>query len=179
MGDVDDALIGGRERRRIEIVDYDPHWPDAYEQHRARVAAALGGRARRIEHIGSTAVPGLAAKPIVDVLVTVGDADEEGLTVPALTAAGYELRVREPGHRVFRTPERDVHVHIWSEGHPDVARQIAFRDRLRESSGDRRAYERLKRDLARREWSDMDEYADAKGPFIESVLARVDEEGRP
>jgi GrpB-like predicted nucleotidyltransferase (UPF0157 family) len=96
MGDVDDTLVGGRERRRIEIVDYDPAWPAVYEDHRARVARALGDAARRIEHIGSTAVPGLAAKPIVDVLVTVADADDEGALSRALTAAGYELRVREP-----------------------------------------------------------------------------------
>src|SRR5438876_1020098 len=96
---LDGVLIGGREKREIVIVDYDSCWPARYERARARVRHALGSLALRIEHIGSTAVPGLAAKPIVDVLVTVADPEDETLTVPALEAAGYELRVREPGHR--------------------------------------------------------------------------------
>lgn len=168
---LDQVLVGGRERRRIVIVDYDPAWPARFALERDRVRDALGATARRVEHIGSTAVPGLAAKPIVDVLVMVDDPDDETPTVPAMEAAGYELRVREPGHRMFRTPERDVHVHVWGADDPEVERYLRFRDRLRGSVEDRRAYERLKRALAEREWGDMNDYADAKGELIEAILA--------
>lgn len=166
-------LIGGRERREIVIADADPRWPARFGAERERIAAALGERALRIEHIGSTSVPGLAAKPIVDVLVAVADPDDEPAFVPALERAGYVLRVRETGHRMLRTPELDVQVHVWREGGAEVARHLAFRDRLRASPEDRAAYERLKRELATREWADMNEYADAKGPLIEAILARA------
>jgi GrpB-like predicted nucleotidyltransferase (UPF0157 family) len=169
------VLIGGREKREIVIVDYDSSWPARYQLERDRVRRALGVAALRIEHIGSTAVPGLAAKPIVDLLVAVADPDDDGETVPALEAAGYELRVREPGRRMFRTPARDVHVHLWRHSDPEVARHLIFRDRLRRSSADRDAYERLKRELAAREWADMNEYADAKTPLIEAILSRAHE----
>ncbi len=172
---LDRALIGGREKREIVIVDYDSSWPARYQLERDRVRRALGASALRIEHIGSTAVPGLAAKPIVDLLVAVADPDDETVTATALEAAGYELRVREPGHRMFRTPERDVHAHVWAHSDPAVTRHLMFRDRLRRSPGDRDAYERLKRELAAREWADMNEYADAKGALIEAILARADD----
>jgi GrpB-like predicted nucleotidyltransferase (UPF0157 family) len=168
---LDRVLVGGRERRQIVIVDYDPAWPARFELERDRVARALGATARRIEHMGSTAVPGLGAKPIVDVLVAVADPDDDAVLVPAMEAAGYELRVREPAHRMFRTPERDVHTHVWRESDPEVERCLRFRDRLRKSAEDRRAYEQLKRALAEREWADMNDYADAKGELIEAILA--------
>jgi GrpB-like predicted nucleotidyltransferase (UPF0157 family) len=172
--DLDRVLIGGLEKREIVIVDYDEGWPARFAAERARVRQALGDHARRIEHIGSTAVPGLAAKPIIDLLVTVQAPDDEAVTVPALTAVGYQLRVREPGHRMFRTAQRDVHVHIWANADPEVARALRFRDRLRRSPADRQAYEQLKRDLAGRDWPDMNHYADAKGPVIEEILARAE-----
>jgi GrpB-like predicted nucleotidyltransferase (UPF0157 family) len=136
------------------------------------VRLALGAGAVRIEHIGSTAVPGLAAKPIIDMLVTVGDPEDENVTVPALTAVGYELRVREPGHRMFRTPRRDVHLHVWADTDAEVARHLCFRDKLRHSTEDRRAYPQLERELARRDWSDVNHYAAAKGPRIEDIISR-------
>ena len=142
---LDQVLIGGRERRAIVIAGPDPAWPKRFEAERARIAGALGSRALLIEHVGSTSVPGLAAKPIIDVLVAVADADEEPAFVPALERAGYVLRVREPGHRMLRTPELDVHVHVWGEGDDEIRRMLAFRDRLRASDADRDAYERLKR----------------------------------
>ncbi len=92
----------------------------------------------------------------------------------ALAAAGYELRVREPGHRMFRTPARDVHVHIWRDGDDEARRQLSFRDQLRRSPTHRAAYEHLKRELATREWRDMNEYADAKAELIEEILSAAD-----
>jgi GrpB-like predicted nucleotidyltransferase (UPF0157 family) len=91
--------------------------------------------------------------------------------VRPLEAVGYELRVREPGHRMLRTRERDVHVHVWRTGDHEIARQLTFRDHLRGAHADRLAYERLKRELAARNWSDMNDYAAAEGPLIEQILA--------
>ena len=169
---LDRVLVGGRERCRIVIADYDPAWPERFEAERRRIEAALGSAVIRIEHIGSTAVPGLAAKPVVDVLATVADPDDEEAFAPSLLEAGYELRVREPGHRMFRTPERDVHVHVWGDADPEVARYLRFRARLRASTDDRAAYERLKRELAKRDWDDMNHYADAKSELIAEILER-------
>jgi GrpB-like predicted nucleotidyltransferase (UPF0157 family) len=170
---LDQVLIGGRERRAIVIAEPDPAWPARFEAERARIAGALGSRALKIAHVGSTSVPGLAAKPIVDVLVAVAGADDDAAFVPALERAGYVLRVREPGHRMLRTPELDVHVHVWGEGDEEIRRTLAFRDRLRASAADREAYEALKRELATREWDDMNHYARAKGALIEEILSRA------
>ena len=164
---LDRVLIGGRERREIVIAEYDPGWPRRFLAERERIAAALGDRALRIEHIGSTSVPGLAAKPIVDILVEVPSLDGVDLE-----RAGYVLRVREEGHRMFRTPELDVHVHVWPAGSPKIADDLALRDRLRASEEDRAAYEALKRELAARDWPDMNHYAEAKGPLIREILGR-------
>ena len=166
---LDRVLIGGRERRAIVIAPYDPAWPRRFLAERERIAAALGGRALRIEHVGSTSVPGLAAKPIVDILVEVASLEDAA----DLVHAGYVLRVREEGHRMFRTPELDVHVHVWPSGSPNIAADLAFRDRLRASPEDRAAYEARKRELAAREWPDMNHYAEAKGPLIREILARA------
>jgi GrpB-like predicted nucleotidyltransferase (UPF0157 family) len=165
-------LIGGRERRPIRIEPYRPEWAERFEEERRRIAGALGAAAEAVEHIGSTAVPGLAAKPIVDILVAVRDPADPAVQA-ALEGAGYVLRVLEPGHRMFRTPELDVHVHVWPVDSPKVPRHLAFRDRLRASAADRRAYEQLKRELAQRDWDDMNQYADAKGPLIEAILRRA------
>ena len=173
---LDRVLVGGREMRAIVLVEPDPTWPRRYEAERVRIAAALGDRAERIEHIGSTAVPGLAAKPIVDVLVAAGRLIEEEL-VPPLERAGYILRVREAGHLMLRTAALDVHVHIWPAGSPEIASHLALRDRLRTSAEDRAAYERLKRELAAREWDDVNHYADAKAPLIREILARAHQAG--
>ncbi|HEY9282166.1 MAG TPA: GrpB family protein [Pyrinomonadaceae bacterium] len=168
------GLIGGAEKREIRIADYDPDWPKRFETHARLIAGALGRVALRVEHVGSTSVPGLAAKPVIDILVVVADSADESAYLPQLEAAGYALRVREPDwneHRMFRTPERDVHVHVYSAGCPEVERNLAFRDRLRRNAGDCRRYERTKRELAAREWPDMNAYADAKTEVIESILA--------
>ncbi len=169
---LDAVLIGGREEREVVIVDYSPAWRRRFEEERERIGGALGGVAHRIEHVGSTAVPGLAAKPIVDVLVAVEDPEDEAAYVPALEAVGYVLRVREPGHRMFRTAERDVHVHIWRSGSEDERRHLLFRDRLRASPDDRLEYEWAKRDLAGR-WRDMNYYARAKSDVIGRIMQRA------
>jgi GrpB-like predicted nucleotidyltransferase (UPF0157 family) len=168
------ALIGGLEPRDIRIVDYDPVWPARFQEQRRIIAGALGNSLLRIEHIGSTAVPGLAAKPIVDILIVVADSADEPSYLPCLVTAGYELRVREPDlhqHRMLRTPARDVHVHVWPPDAPEIARLLGFRDRLRSNADDRKRYEDTKRRLAALSWPDMNAYAEAKTGVIEAILA--------
>src|SRR4051812_38697039 len=115
---LDSVLIGGREPVQISVVDYDERWPMRFREIAERVRQALRENALGVEHIGSTSVPGLAAKPIVDVLLPVADVDEEAAYVPALESAGFLLGVREPGPRMVRTPARDVHVHVYEPVRP-------------------------------------------------------------
>ena len=167
------GLIGDVEKVRINIVDYDNDWPRKFAVHAQVISAALSGIALSIEHIGSTSVPQLAAKPIIDILVVVQDSTNESVYLPQLEAAGYVLRVREPEwheHRMFRTPEKDVHVHIYSAGCPEIQRNLIFRDRLRRNVEDRRRYEETKRKLATEEWADMNDYAAAKTQVIEDII---------
>ena len=174
-----EVLIGGIEKREIVIVDYDPRWPGKFQEHAAILSRALGSKAIAVEHVGSTSVPGLAAKPIIDIDVLVEDSTDESAYLPNLLAAGYVLRVREPDwheHRMFRTPELDVHVHIFSPGCVEVARHLAFRDRLRSHAEDRLRYEALKRKLAKEDWPDMNAYARAKSELVEEILARAAQE---
>ncbi len=166
-------LLGGIERRDIVIVAYDAGWPRRFEEERDRIVAALGLRAVTVDHIGSTSVPGLAAKPIVDIDLTVAEVGDEAGYLPDLLSAGYELRVREPGHRMVRTPVRDVHVHVTPAGSDWVRRDLLFRDRLRCDPADREAYAALKRQLAQRDWPDMNAYADAKTELIQEILGRA------
>jgi GrpB-like predicted nucleotidyltransferase (UPF0157 family) len=173
---MNEILIGGIEKRKIVVVDYDPSWPEKFQKHAEILSRALGSEALGIEHVGSTSVQGLAAKAIIDIIVLVEDSADEATYLPALVEAGYVLRVREPDwhqHRMFRTPELDVHVHIFSRGCIEVTRQLAFRDRLRENVEDRMLYESVKRDLAKEEWPDMNAYARAKTEAVEQVTARA------
>jgi GrpB-like predicted nucleotidyltransferase (UPF0157 family) len=167
-------LIGGLETREVVIVDYDLHWPEKFASHRNIVASALKDTALRIEHIGSTSVPGLAAKPIIDMLLVVENSANEASYFPQLEAVGYVLRVREADfheHRMLRTPERDVHIHVFSPGSSEIERYLIFRNRLRSNDDDRQRYEATKRTLAAQSWADMNDYADAKTEVVESIIA--------
>ena len=180
MGDrtSETGLIGGAEKREIKILEYDSGWPKKFTTQARIIANALGPAALRIEHIGSTSVPGLAAKPIIDILVVVPNSADESAYLAQLDAAGYVLRVREPDwneHRMFRTPERDVHIHIYSVGCQEIERNLAFRDRLRTNVDDRNRYEMTKRELATKDWADMNAYAEAKTNVIESIIAAARE----
>jgi GrpB-like predicted nucleotidyltransferase (UPF0157 family) len=172
---LDSVLIGGREPAEISVVNYDERWPVRFRELAERVRRALGERALGVEHIGSTSVPGLAAKPIVDVLLTVADVDDEAAYLPALESAGFPLRVREPGHRMVRTPARDVHVHVhvYEPDRPEVRDYLDLRDWLRVDAQDRELYAATKRRLARQRWADMNDYADAKTDVIAAILARA------
>ncbi|MDQ3900140.1 MAG: GrpB family protein [Actinomycetota bacterium] len=166
-------LIGGVEKRELFLAEYDPTWASRYAVHEARVRDAVGGAAVAVEHIGSTSVPGLAAKPIIDILVTVADITAEEDYLEPLVASGYVLRVREPGHRLVRTEQRDVHIHILEADDPAAGDYLLLRDHLRIDQADRQLYETTKRDLMRRDWPDMNAYADAKTAVIEEIKGRA------
>jgi len=174
------GLIGGIEKREIKIFDYDPEWPNKFAKHAKTISEAVGSFLLRIEHIGSTSVPGLAAKPVIDILVVVPDSANESAYLPRLEAAGYVLRVREPywnEHRMFRTPEKDVHVHVYSAGCPEIQRNLIFRNRLRSNAEDRKRYEQTKRELVAEDWPDMNTYARAKTEVIEIIIAAAQATG--
>lgn len=171
------TLIGGPEKRDIVVVDYDPSWPGKYRLHADSIASALGDAALMIEHVGSTSVPGLGAKPIIDILLAVEDSAVESSYRKSLEEAGYWLRVRDPSfeeHRMLRTPGLDVHVHVFSEGSEEIRRMLNFRDRLRSNTAHRQMYESVKRQLAAQPWPDMNAYADAKTGVIEQILSQAD-----
>jgi GrpB-like predicted nucleotidyltransferase (UPF0157 family) len=160
----------------ILLVAYDPTWPDRFQLEAERIRRALGERALRIEHVGSTSVQGLPAKPIIDILLVVSDSAKETEYVTALEGVGYELHVREPGwyeHRMFKGPENEVNLHVFSVGCPEVVRMLAFRDWLRTNETDRELYARSKRTLAQQEWKYTQNYADAKTPVIEEIMSRI------
>jgi GrpB-like predicted nucleotidyltransferase (UPF0157 family) len=160
----------------ITLSEYDPAWPALYEREARRIRAALGDRALGIEHVGSTAVPGLAAKPRIDMVLAVADSTMEEDYVPALEAAGYVLRIREAEwheHRMFIGPDTDINLHVFSADCPEIERMLRFRDRLRSDPHDRALYVRTKRALARRTWRYVQHYADAKSQVVEEILARA------
>lgn len=167
----DGWLIGGPEARAVEIRDYDPAWPQRFAIERARIGAALPGTSS-IDHIGSTSVPGLGAKPVVDIIVSIDPFDTDRITT-SLEAAGYQLRVLEPSHLMFRTPARDVHIHVWADP-AQTERHLLFRDWLRVNDTDRVRYDAVKRELATRTWADMNDYADAKSPVITDITTRAE-----
>jgi GrpB-like predicted nucleotidyltransferase (UPF0157 family) len=160
----------------IRIVDYDPDWPRQFEQEAAKIRLALGDRALRVEHAGSTSVPGLPAKPIIDIVVVVADSAGEADYAPALETAGYQLRIREPEwheHRMFKGSAPDVNLHVFSAGCPEIDRMLAFRDWLRTNASDRDLYARSKQALAQQDWKHTQDYADAKTDVIAEILSRT------
>jgi GrpB-like predicted nucleotidyltransferase (UPF0157 family) len=161
---------------RIELVAYDAEWPRLFEGEASRLRELLGGEVVRLEHTGSTSVPGLAAKPIIDMLLVVPDSSNEPAYVRALEAAGYRLVIREPDwheHRVLKGPVANINLHVFSAGSEEIDRILVFRDWLRSNAEDRALYERTKRELAAREWEYVQNYADAKSKVVEAILGRA------
>ncbi|MBF6338373.1 GrpB family protein [Nocardia abscessus] len=179
------ATVGDLRPYAVKVVleEYNPAWPNWYAEEEAVIRAALGAAVLRIEHTGSTSVPGLAAKPLIDILLLVADTADEAAYVPALEAAGYALRIRQPDwyqhrclvRRVDTGATRDVNLHVLSpeSGAPEIERILAFRDRLRTDDSDREYYERIKRQLAQRDWKFVQHYANAKSAVIEEILGRA------
>ena len=161
---------------RIEVADYDPAWPGLFQREADRIRMVLGQQVVQLEHVGSTSVPGLAAKPIIDILLVVPDSGDEPAYVPDLEAAGYVLVIREAEwqqHRVLKGPDTNVNLHVYSPGSPEIERYLIFRDRLRRDPADRERYQRIKRELAQRDWRYVQQYADAKTEVVEEIIARA------
>ena len=165
-------VIGGS----VELVEYDPSWPELFAREAQWIATALNERALRIEHVGSTSVPGLAAKPIIDILLVVTDSADENGYAGSLSASGYVLRIREPDwyqHRMFKGEDPIVNLHVFSEGCPEIERMLLFRDWIKSNPADCALYGRTKRELAQREWKYIQNYADAKGAVVEEIVGRA------
>src|SRR3954453_5751793 len=172
------VTIGPRTRidGPIHLADPDPAWPSVYEGEADRVRDVLGERVLLLEHAGSTSVPGLPAKPMIDMVLAVADSSDEPAYVPPLEAAGYVLRIREPDwheHRLFRGPDAPIHLHTFTAGSSEIRRMLAFRDWLRAHDDERDLYLQTKRELAARHWRYVQDYADAKGEVVEAILARA------
>ncbi|MCP3803676.1 GrpB family protein [Allokutzneria sp. A3M-2-11 16] len=160
----------------ITLAEYDPEWPRLFEREARRLRSLLGDTLVLAEHAGSTSVPGLAAKPIIDMVVAVADSADEAAYVPRLEAAGYRLSVREPEwfeHRLFKGPDTNINLHVFSPGCSEIDRMVRFRDHLRTHDEDRELYERTKRELARRTWKYVQNYADAKTEVIQEIMRRA------
>jgi GrpB-like predicted nucleotidyltransferase (UPF0157 family) len=161
---------------RLEIVAYDPDWPGLYDHASVRIRSALGASVVSLEHVGSTAVPGLAAKPVIDVHLVVADSAREERYAPQLERAGYVLTIREPQwyeHRMFKGRKPSANLHVFSAGCPEVERVRLFRDWLRESTADVALYAETKRLLAKEKWGRVQEYVDAKQPVIAQIMERA------
>jgi GrpB-like predicted nucleotidyltransferase (UPF0157 family) len=160
----------------ITLAEYDPRWPSLFAREADRIRAMLGSTAVLVEHAGSTSVPGLPAKPIIDIVLAVPDSADEKAYVPALEAAGYVLRVREPDwfeHRMLKGPDTDINLHVFTVGATEIDRMLLFRDWLRENDDDRETYLRVKRELAQREWRHIQHYADAKTAIVADITVRA------
>lgn len=162
----------------VIITDYDPHWPQLFETLRSRIEAVIQGMVAAIEHVGSTAVPGLAAKPIIDVDVLLMSATDLPLVIAKLASVGYEHRgeLGVAGREAFRTPPNDLphHLYVFPSSSPEYRRHISFRDYLRTHPADANSYASLKRELARKFGGDREAYTQAKSRFVAEILRRVD-----
>ena len=160
----------------VVVVGYDEEWPREFARQEERIRQALGPVASEVHHAGSTSVPGLAAKAIIDVVLVVPDPDDEAAYAPALRAAGFTFASRDPawfGHRLFKDGSPRVNVHVFGPRCPEVDRMLAFRDHLRRDASDRELYESTKRELAGRAWVLVQDYADAKSPVVTQIMTRA------
>ncbi|MGC4796884.1 GrpB family protein [Micromonospora saelicesensis] len=175
---VDAGLVGEPPRtwESVVIEEYDGAWAQRFIAVRSSLTEALGGLIIRVEHVGSTAVPGLAAKPVIDVDLVIGDTADESGYLPALQRLGYRLVLREPwwhGHRMLLSPAEDVNLHVWPQGAPEPVRHLLFRDWLRSHPHDRERYAATKRRLARDTAHRPRDYSLAKNDVIDEIYARI------
>jgi GrpB-like predicted nucleotidyltransferase (UPF0157 family) len=160
----------------IHLEEYNPEWTAWFDREARRVREALGESVLLLEHVGSTSIPGMAAKPRIDMLLVVPDSSDEPSYVPALEARGYQLVIREPEwheHRVFKGPDSDVNLHVFSPGSVEIQRMRGFRDWLRVNPQDFELYLRTKRELSARAWKYVQNYADAKSKVVGEISARA------
>lgn len=165
----------------ITLLEYDDNWPKLFEREAERIRSILGNKILLLEHVGSTSVPGLCAKPIIDILLVVRNSADEDAYVSDLEKAGYILRIREAEwfeHRLFKGPDTDINLHVFSEGASEVERMMRFRNWLRTNHSDRDKYASVKRHLAQREWRHVQDYADAKNSIVQEIMERADAVGQ-
>jgi GrpB-like predicted nucleotidyltransferase (UPF0157 family) len=161
---------------QVYLAPYDPTWPAQYQAEAAKIRAALGDAAVVLEHVGSTSIPGIPAKPIIDILLAVANSSDEESYVSALTAQGYRLHLREPEweqHRLMKGEQPNVNLHVFTVGSREVARMLAFRDRCRSHPEERRLYLETKQALAGQVWRHVQHYANAKSEVVEAIIARA------
>lgn len=164
--------------KTVSVVPYDDRWPETFAGECARLSEAMGPAALAVHHIGSTSVPGLSAKPVIDVLVEAASVDQVDLIAPNLAQRGYEAKGEYgiSGRRYFVGRPEGLplfHVHVFARGDEHIARHLRLRDYLREHDGDARRYGRLKTELAGRFALDRPAYQDAKAPFVEELHGRA------
>ena len=170
--------IGAREplNGTIYLAPHDPVWASRFIALANRVRDALAEKVLLLEHVGSTSVPGLSAKPVIDMVLAVSDSADEPSYVPALKSQGFVLRVREPDwfkHRLFTCPDIDGNLHVFTFGCEEIQRMLVLRDWLRTHEDERRKYENTKRELASRTWKHVQNYADAKSEVVREILGRA------
>jgi GrpB-like predicted nucleotidyltransferase (UPF0157 family) len=177
-----DVMVEGVDRQtlrgKIEIADYDPEWPVLYAREEERIRSILGDRVVRVEHVGSTSVPALPAKPIIDIVLEVPDAADEDGYLGDMEAAGYVLTIRETDwleHRLFKGPDTNVNLHVFGAGCAETDKMVLFRDWLRGHDADLELYAAAKRELAAKDWKYVQQYADAKTEVVQEILARAQE----
>jgi GrpB-like predicted nucleotidyltransferase (UPF0157 family) len=172
-------LPGRSPRRGIEVVEPDPAWPERFESLARLIHDALGGAALVVEHVGSTAVPGLPAKPVIDIDLTVADSADEAAWLPQLQAAGFELVIREPWwhqHRCLTFGDPRCNLHVFSPDCPETIRHVLFRDWLRGHPDDVIAYRNAKLGAARvtnAAGQHVMDYNARKQPVIRAIYDRA------
>jgi len=180
---IQEVTVGDRQpmNSTIHLAPYDPNWPALFSKLETRVRRALGDKVLMLEHVGSTSIEGLSAKPIIDMLLVVVDSADEESYVPSLENQGFLLRIREPDwyeHRLLKGTELKANLHVFSEGCEEAKRMLTFRDWLRTHDKDKELYEKKKHHLARQTWKYTQHYADAKTEVVQEILSRaMDEAG--
>lgn len=172
------ATVGERQplTSTIYLAPYDPAWTSLFTQLKKHIHEALGDDLLLLEHVGSTSVPELSAKPIIDMVLAVADSSDELPYVKPLEEKGYTLWVREPDwyeHRLLKAPDMQGNLHVFSDGCEEIEQMLLFRDWLRNNADDRLLYENTKRELAARTWKYTQNYADAKTEVVQQILARA------
>ena len=178
------VTIGERKPRDgpIHLAHYDPDWPSMYSLVANRIRHALREMVLLLEHVGSTAVVGLSAKPVIDMVLVVADSADEPSYVPPLEAQGFVLRIREEDwneHRLLKSPDIEGNLHVFSDECDEIDRMLTFRNWLRVNEADRMLYENTKRELAAQTWKYTQNYADAKTDVIQEILARAQASSAP
>ena len=157
----------------IVLQEYDASWATEFTHIRTRLLGALGDTALAVEHVGSTAIPGLCAKPVIDILLVVADSSDEAAYTQEVQRCGFVFHHREPDwheQRLFKLKGPAGNLHVFSSECPEIERMLLFRDYLRGDDQARNTYAAKKRELAHKEWTRIQEYADAKSDVVENLL---------